>query len=178
MSDYGEQLDASTVRFVRLLPGPIDRVWEYLVDPDKRARWLCGGKTDESVGGNIDLLFHNATLPDVPDDPPPAEHESADQQFLFHGSITRYEPPHAFAHTWDYEDVPSEVCYELEEVGDRVRLTLTHSRLASQKEVLDVCGGWHTHLDILLDELSGEPRRAFWRTMEAVLKNYHEQIGA
>ena len=37
MSKYGERVDDSTVRFERMLPGPIERVWEYLTDSDKRA---------------------------------------------------------------------------------------------------------------------------------------------
>ena len=43
MNDYGELLDDHTVRFERILPGPVDRVWSYLTESDKRARWLCGG---------------------------------------------------------------------------------------------------------------------------------------
>lgn len=30
--------DATTLTVERTLPGPIKRVWAYLVDPDKRAR--------------------------------------------------------------------------------------------------------------------------------------------
>ncbi len=41
MSEYGELLDECTVRFERMLPGPIDRVWSYIVDSDKRKKWLC-----------------------------------------------------------------------------------------------------------------------------------------
>ena len=44
MSKYGERIDETTVRFERLLPGPIERVWQYLTDGDKRAKWLCGGE--------------------------------------------------------------------------------------------------------------------------------------
>lgn len=43
MSEYGELLGESTVRFERLLPGPIERVWRFLTESDKRAQWLCGG---------------------------------------------------------------------------------------------------------------------------------------
>ena len=48
MSEYGIVTEAGAVRFERLLPGPIERVWAYLTDPDKRAsgsrpvRWSCG----------------------------------------------------------------------------------------------------------------------------------------
>ena len=62
MNDYGELLDAETVRFERLLPGPIERVWSYLTESDKRAQWLCGGETDANIGGNVDMHFHNASL--------------------------------------------------------------------------------------------------------------------
>ncbi len=33
MADYGMLVDNHTVRFARLLPGPIHRVWKYLPDP-------------------------------------------------------------------------------------------------------------------------------------------------
>ena len=31
------------VRFERLLPGPIERVWAYLTESDKRSLWLASG---------------------------------------------------------------------------------------------------------------------------------------
>ena len=67
MSEHGELLNPETVRFVRLLPGPVDRVWSYLVNPDKRAKWLCGGSTELHVGGKIQLHFANERLSDEPD---------------------------------------------------------------------------------------------------------------
>ncbi len=33
----------TTLTVERTLPGPIERVWAYLTEPDKRARWLGGG---------------------------------------------------------------------------------------------------------------------------------------
>src|SRR5690606_39019955 len=39
----GEVLDRQTVRFRRVLPGPIERVWAYLTEADKRAKWFAGG---------------------------------------------------------------------------------------------------------------------------------------
>ncbi|CFN67405.1 Uncharacterised protein [Bordetella pertussis] len=41
---HGARLDAQSIRFERLLPGPIERVWAWLADADKRARWLAGGE--------------------------------------------------------------------------------------------------------------------------------------
>jgi hypothetical protein len=30
MSDFAKRLDEHTVQFVRILPGPTERVWDYL----------------------------------------------------------------------------------------------------------------------------------------------------
>ena len=55
MNDYGELLDKNTVRFERLLPGPIERVWAFLTESDKRAQWLCGGdvETGQDLAGSV-----------------------------------------------------------------------------------------------------------------------------
>ncbi|HPF91720.1 MAG TPA: hypothetical protein PLL57_13755 [Flavobacteriales bacterium] len=34
----GELIAPNTIRFTRVLPGPIERVWSYLVDPEKRSK--------------------------------------------------------------------------------------------------------------------------------------------
>ena len=42
-----------SLRLQRRLPGPIERVWAYLTEPDKRATWLAGGPmglTRDSAG--------------------------------------------------------------------------------------------------------------------------------
>src|SRR5664279_1697249 len=38
----GKFTTPAEVRLVRTLPGPIERVWEYLTDPEKRARKPAG----------------------------------------------------------------------------------------------------------------------------------------
>ena len=43
MSDFGVVLESGTVRFERLLPGPVERVWSYLTDSEKRGQWLASG---------------------------------------------------------------------------------------------------------------------------------------
>ena len=164
MSAYGEVLDASSVRFERLLPGPIERVWSYLVEADKRAKWLCGGETELKVDGHVDLLFHNASLSTQEDIPRPEKYKDLPEKIVFTGTVTRCEPPRVLAHSWDFEDTSSEVCYELSEQGDKVLLVLTHTRLSGRDEMQSVCGGWHTHLDILIDVLEGEEPRPFWKT--------------
>lgn len=162
MSAFGEVIDASTVRFVRLLPGPIERVWSYLVEADKRAKWLCGGETELAIGGNVDMFFNNASLSSRTDIERPDKYKDMPECVSFSGSVTRCEPPHVLAHTWVFESESSEVCYELTTVEDKVQLVLTHTRLDNAEMMLSVCAGWHAHLDILIDVLDGTEPQAFW----------------
>ncbi|MGI9273043.1 MAG: SRPBCC family protein [Woeseiaceae bacterium] len=163
MSMHGEVIDASTVRFERLLPGPIERVWSFLVEADKRAKWLCGGETELAIGGNVDMLFNNASLSSRTDIERPEKYKDMPDCVSFSGSVTRCEPPHVLAHTWVFESEKSEVCYELTPVEDKVRLVLTHTRLENAEMMLSVCGGWHAHLDILIDVLDGIEPQPFWK---------------
>jgi hypothetical protein len=48
MTPTAQVIDADTVRFERLLPGPIERVWDHLTDPDLRQTWMA-----EAAAGNI-----------------------------------------------------------------------------------------------------------------------------
>lgn len=177
MSEYGERLDKSTVRFERLLPGPIERVWNYLVDGEKRAQWLCGGAAETKVGGHIALRFNNASLSGPDDIEPPAKYGDVAGPVTFSGTVTRYEPPTAFAHTWEFHDEASEVCYELEERGDKVRLVLTHRKLHTDATLLSVSGGWHNHLDILVAILEGRQPNPFWKTHTELEKEYSKRLG-
>jgi uncharacterized protein YndB with AHSA1/START domain len=176
MSRYGERIDDTTVRFERLLPGPIERVWDYLTDGDKRATWLCGGKTELRVGGKVEMHFHNASLSRQPDIHPPEKYSDLPERPSFSGRVTRCEPPRLLAHTWDFENDHSEVCYELEEAGDKVRLVLTHRKLATRDEIISASGGWHTHLDILEDVLGGREPKAFWKTHTPLEAEYERRF--
>jgi len=176
MSRYGERIDETTVRFVRLLPGPIERVWEYLTDSEKRAKWLCGGETELRVGGNVEMHFHNASLSTRPDIDPPDKYSDLPETMSFGGTVTQCDPPRLLTFTWDFEDEHSEVSYELDQAGDRVRLVLTHRKLASRDEIISASGGWHTHLDILEDVLSGREPKAFWKTHTPLEAEYERRF--
>jgi uncharacterized protein YndB with AHSA1/START domain len=176
MNPYGERLDKTTVRFERLLPGPIERVWQYITDGDKRAKWLAGGSTELAVDGVVNLEFHNASLSPLPDDPPPNKYCGLPEKMSFSGRVTRCDPPHLLAHTWEADGDYSEVEYVLSTVDDKVRIVITHTRL-NEDEVLGVSGGWHAHLDILGDVLEGQTPRAFWKNHTALEAEYESRYG-
>jgi uncharacterized protein YndB with AHSA1/START domain len=165
MSDYGTLSGPASVRFERMLPGPIERVWEYLTDSKLRSTWFAEGETELVVGGKAEHVFHNAKF--APSEPVPERHRNA-EGYRFVGTITRCEPPRLLAYTWD----GSEVIYELEPRGDEVRLTLTHVKLASRKEVVDVSAGWHVHLNLLRERLNGREPQRFWTDVERYEREY------
>lgn len=136
MTDLATMTDRSTLRLVRHLPGPIERVWAYLTDPKFLSKWFSGGAVADRVGGDVRFDI-GAT-----------------------GRITAYEPPHLLEYTWNEEDASvgpvadALVRWELSEEGSGVRLTLTHSRLP-ENEVLAHGAGWHTFLQRLVACVDG-----------------------
>src|SRR5688572_17308230 len=51
VDDYGVVTAPDTVRIERLLPGPIQRVWDYLTESELRGKWFASGELDARVGG-------------------------------------------------------------------------------------------------------------------------------
>jgi uncharacterized protein YndB with AHSA1/START domain len=176
MSDFGVLIDDNTVQFRRLLPGPIDRVWRYLTESEKRATWLAAGDTELRGGGSVELKFHNAGLSPQPDDPPPAKYKDLPEFMTFTGEVTRCEPPRLVSHTWLGDDEISEVTYELHGQGDQVVMTLTHTRLVSRSMLTSVCSGWHTHLDILAEVMGDMEPGPFWRRHTVLEAAYEERL--
>jgi uncharacterized protein YndB with AHSA1/START domain len=169
---HGTITEAGTIVFERLLPGPIERVWEYLTDSEKRGLWLAGGPMEPRVGGRVQLSFRNTELSPIKA-PPPQKYVDADCSSV-KGEVTLWEKPYRLAYLWG--DGGSEVTFELVPDGARVRLTLTHRRLAGRAMMVSVAGGWHTHLGILADQLSGETPRPFWPSHTALERDYDQRI--
>ncbi len=161
-------IEPGTVKLERLLPGPIERVWAYLTESDKRAKWLAAGEFDLRVGGRIQLEFDNSRL--SAEKASPAKYQ--DQQLkTFDGVITRLEPPRLLAHTWTWDGGDTEVTYQLAERGKQVLLTIVHRRLGKEL-VPSVMGGWDVHTGILEDVLKGVEPRPFWTTHSRLEQQY------
>ena len=166
MSRHGEVIAPGTVRFERTLPGPIERVWAYLTEPDKRALWLAGGPMELRVGGAVALEFRHSELSSE-DDQPPAKYAGAEGHKMI-GRLTACEPPRLLSYTWsEASNRFSEVTFELETLGEDVLLVLTHRDLGPRDNMVSVAAGWHTHLDVLVARLNSRATGAFWKNLLA-----------
>jgi len=167
----GQFTKPGEVRIVRTLPGPIDRVWSYLVDPEKRARWFAGGPMEPKQGGKVELFFHHKNI--APNETPPEDHKQVqDPGFKMTAKVLRWEPPHVLSYTFDDD---SDVTFELSPQGKAVQLVLTHRSRGTDLPFLSgYASGWHTHLAHLIALLEDAPRPPFW-AMHAKLKAEYAQ---
>jgi uncharacterized protein YndB with AHSA1/START domain len=173
MSEYGVVVEQGTVRFERVLPGPIERVWEYLTDSKLRGTWFASGPMELRVGGRVHLRFQHSNLsPHAEKTPEKYKAMDTPQGITLTGTITVCVPPRRLAFTWD----ESEVILDLAPAGGDVRLVLTHRRLPSRAEMINVSGGWHTHLDVLEERLRGQVPKPFWPRIEPLEREYEARI--
>ena len=173
MSDIAKVIAPNTVRLERTFPGPIERLWSYLVEPAKRAQWFAGGPIELAPGGKVQLFFQHKNLSE---EPAPERYKKASEGMESPGTVTRCEPPNVLGFIWGTGGEASEVLFELSAKGDDVVLVLTHSRLAGRDEMVNVGSGWHLHLLMLDDLLRGKPRRPFWATQASLEKEYAERL--
>ncbi len=160
MDNYGTIIAPNTIQFKRLLPGPIERVWAYLTESEKRAKWLASGNMDLRSGGEVELFWLHTNLDTAKPDDPPERYKNG---HTMKARITRFDPPHVLGYTWGARaEALSEVVFELSVRGNDVLLTLTHHRLPNSNDLLGVSGGWHAHLDTLVEHLNGRTASAFW----------------
>ena len=163
------------VRLTRLLPGPIERVWDYLIDPAKRARWLAGGVTEPRAGGKVVFAMRNANL--TRETPPAKYREVQDPGVTFEGRVLRFEPPRVLSYTFGGDD--SRVTFELTPLGSQVLLVLTHRSTGEDlPEITNYASGWHTHVSLLLALLEGSPPPPFWAGHARQLADYQQRHAA
>ena len=172
---YGVVTGPRTLRLERVLPGPIERVWAYLTESEKRGKWLAFGDMETREGGQANLVFHSTKL-SAHDGPIPErfkKHEGSG----FEARILRCDPPRLLSYTWGSK-ADSEVSFELTPQGDDVLLVLTHSRLPNRQTMLGVSSGWHAHLAILEAHLEGREPGPFWSEIERLEAEYEQRIPA
>jgi len=157
----GKFTSPDEVRIVRTLPGPIERVWAYLTDSEKRARWICGGELEQKPGGKVVFAMHHKNL--APNETPPPEFAKVQHPGVtFEGKVLKCEPPRLLVYTFGSDD--SEVTFELTPEGNQVLLVLTHRTRGAEEraELTNYASGWHTHLAFLVALLEGAPPPPLW----------------
>lgn len=172
---YATVVAPDALRFERLLPGPIERVWAYLTESDKRAKWFGAGDMEPRAGSMVTLRVRHADLsPQVA--PIPEKFKSFESGVSMEQRVLRFEPPHILSLTWGDKDAPSEVTFELTTEGEAVRLILTHTRLAGRAAMANAASGWHTHLAILVERLNDRIPPSFWTLFSEFEAGYQTRI--
>jgi uncharacterized protein YndB with AHSA1/START domain len=150
MNDNGQITTARCVRFERLLPGPIERVWEHLTETKLLPGWFGEGVIEHRSGGEVRLMGGH-----------------------IRGVVTQWNPPRRLVYTWNVldpgEDISrypeSYLTIELEPRGKDVLLTLTHLPILDRFEKQNAMG-WHTFLDMVDAAVRGsapEPRDVYMK---------------
>ena len=148
MNPDGQLKKVAMVQFERMLPGPLERVWEFLTDPKKLPGWFGEGTIKPRPGGAVNLMGGHVR-----------------------GIVTQWQPPRRLAYTWNVfspGDTESQypesyLTIELAPRGNEVALTLRHLPVLDRFEKQNAMG-WHTFLDMLDAAARGnpkEPRQAY-----------------
>jgi uncharacterized protein YndB with AHSA1/START domain len=173
--DYAQFPAPGEIRIMRTLPGPIERLWTHLTDPEKRRRWLAGGPMELRAGGKMELYFQHKNV--SPTETPPAEHackHNGGKSMV--GTILRCEPPRVLSFTFGEN---SDVTFELIPQDENVLLILTHRiRGDDLPAVLGFASGWHAHLAILFAQLEDAPAPPFWATHARLRAEYEKRLTA
>lgn len=166
---YGTLIEPTTLKIQRLLPGPIERIWAYLVESDKRRKWFAAGQMELKVGAPFEFVWRNDELTN----PPGKRPDNCVREHRMQSRITALDPPRRIAFTFADS---GEVSIELEEQGSDVLLTLIHRRLPNRDYMLSVSGGWHMHLDVLVARVRGEEPAPFWDGMMKLREEYDRRL--
>jgi len=171
LDDYGTLTEPATLTIQRLLPGPVERIWDYLTKSDLRRQWFAAGEMDLEEGGGFELTWRNGEL----SDPPGQRPESFPEEHSMKGTITQIAPPYRLAITWG---TTGGVVFDLEPKGSDVLLTVVHSRIPDRSIRLNVCAGWHAHLDVLVLRLNGKTPSSFWDSWQRLKSEYDQRLPA
>lgn len=168
---FGELIEPATLKIQRLLPGPVERVWAYLTDSDKRRLWLASGTMETKAGAPFELTWRNDELTD----PPGRRPEGMGGTHTIQSTILACDPPHSLSFTFG---TAGEVAFTLEEKGSDVLLTVIHKRVPDRSVLLNVSAGWHMHLDVLAARLKGEKPEPFWDGITRLKAEYTRRLPA
>lgn len=162
-----------TVKLERLIPHPIESVWQYFVDKDKLSHWLMPAYIDNEPGGLIEYI--SEPVPEGVAD----GHELEPHECAIHGMISEYEPPHVLEYSWNESSYASATQFriELSEKDGKTHLILVHSHL-DPEFMAAVAAGWHIHIESVMALLRGEEKPDFMPRFNELLPEYKAMIAA
>jgi uncharacterized protein YndB with AHSA1/START domain len=131
-----------------------EKLWNALIDPEMTRRyWQHENRSDWQPGSKW-------------------EHRACDDKGTLRlvGKVLESSPPRRLVLTWAFpadaarEEKHSRVTFEIEPIGDVVRLTVTHDRLELGSEMLErITKGWPKLLSSLKSLLEvGRPLPKLW----------------
>jgi uncharacterized protein YndB with AHSA1/START domain len=160
--NLGRVVNESTFQFERVLPAPVNRVWQYLTNSDFLSSWLAVASIECRVGGRVELQFDQLEMP-----------ERAEQGTTIRGLVSAYEAERKLEYSWidTTSNLESAVSFELTAQGNETKLTVTHSRVPSARMHVFMAGG-HAHLDILTARLKNAVPPVFQKRFREVVQTY------
>lgn len=170
-SQFGVLTPPSTLTLKRMLPGPIDRVWSYLIDSELRKQWLAAGHLVPQANASFELVWRNDELSAAASERPAGFPEETRATCR----VTEVEVLRKLSFNWPGV---GDVTFQLDPVGDDVLLTVTHRGLADRNMILMVGAGWHMHCDILAAKIKGEQPGSFWSGWARLRDEYDRRVAA
>lgn len=170
-SSFGVLSAPATLTLQRTLPGPIERVWSYLIDSDLRQQWLAAGTLSPQTGASFELVWRNDDLSASAAERP----EGFPEESRATCQVTEVVPLRKLGFHWPGV---GDVTFELQPVGDEVLLTVTHRQLVDRKMTVMVGAGWHMHCDILVARVAGVPAPSFWSGWVRFHEAYERRLTA
>lgn len=165
---YGAVIEPATFKIERLLPGPIERVWDHLTKSELRRKWLAAGEMTLVPDAPFEFVWRNEELHGSVG----ARPEGMPEEHRLESRILDVEPPRRLAFAWKEGDVT----FTLDPVGDKVKLTVVHRRVSDRSNLTAVSAGWHAHLDVLVALLNDERPTSFWDAWQRLRAQYDARI--
>ena len=170
VEDYAVLTDPTTLQIQRLLPGPIERVWEYLVQGELRRKWFAAGDMPMEVGAPLELVWRNDELTDPPGQRP----DGSSDENRMQSRVLELEPLRKVVIAWGTSG--GSVEFGLDPRGDQVMLTVIHRGVPDRSSALSFGPGWHAHLGMLVALLTGARPEPFWSEIARLKGEYDERL--